>query len=71
MGFSAIGFPHTYYVNVYDDLMCYRLFYLCMCDDLSGRDYVLHMNSNWYVIRMISMDKYHYSENFYMVSELD
>ena len=46
VGFSAIGFPHTYGVNVYDDLMCYRLFYFRMCDDLSGRDYVLHMNSN-------------------------
>ena len=46
VGFSAISFPHTYYVNVCDDLMCYRLFYFRMCDDLSGRDYVLHINSN-------------------------
>ena len=45
-GFSAISFPHTYCVNVYDELMCYRLFYFRMCDDLSGRDYVLHINSN-------------------------
>ena len=46
VGFSAIIFSHTYCVNVYDDLMCYRLFYFRMCDDLSGRDYVLHVNSN-------------------------
>ena len=45
-GFSAISFPHTYYVNVYDELMCYRLFYFRMCYDLCGRDYVAHINSN-------------------------
>ena len=38
-----------------------------MCDDLSGREYVLHMNSNWYVIRIISVDNYSLFRKFLQI----
>ena len=55
-GFSAISFPHTYCVNVYDDLMCYRLILFPHVWWSEWKRLCVAYKFELYVIRIVSVD---------------